>query len=157
MASPLFHIVAEYVKLQEGDCWIGLNFNDFLDTVDATLAMQAASPDTNTIWQLVNHLIYWRKVTCNRLRGNARLPDMEDMLLPGETTEAAWKKTRTVFTEVYDELIGHIQDFDSAILDEASPNPSQTYYELLMGCLQHDGYHLGQMVLICKMLKSTQD
>ena len=27
----------------------------------------------------------------------------------------------------------------------------QTFYELIMGCLQHDAYHLGQLMLLKKV------
>ena len=58
--NEINRIVKLFTDLQHGDCWIGVNFKEALHGVDAFLAIKNAGNNTNNIWQLVFHLIYWR-------------------------------------------------------------------------------------------------
>lgn len=87
-----------------------------------------------------------------RLQGKHAEPPMPDMYLPAELTEASWQTTLLHFEEVYRQLGGLIAAFDESLLDAPSPIKGQTYYQLLLGCLQHDAYHMGQMVILKKDL-----
>jgi len=77
---------------------------------------------------------------------------MPDMYLPDELTEASWQTTLLHFEEVYRQLNELITAFDDSLLDTASPIKGQTYFQLLLGCLQHDAYHMGQIVVLKKDL-----
>jgi len=141
-----------FADLQQGDCWVGLNMQQVLKDVTAEKAAIRLHEKGNCIWQLVNHLIYWRKTVMIRLQGRHAEPPMPDMYLPDELTEASWQTTLLHFEEVYRQLSELITAFDESLLDTASPIKGQTYYQLLLGCLQHDAYHMGQMVVLKKDL-----
>jgi uncharacterized damage-inducible protein DinB len=145
----LEHIVALFDKLQEGDCWTGVNMQQALQGVEAAIALKRHA-DSNCIWQLVNHLVYWRKRVMKRLNGGDTKPDMPDFFIPDTTDEAGWQNTLSLFRDNYAELRTTILAFDETRLHEVSPRKDQTYYHVLMGCLQHDAYHMGQIVLLKK-------
>ncbi len=145
-------IITQFEKLQHGDCWTGLNFEDVLHNVDHTHAVRKPPRGGNSIWQLVNHLVYWRTVTIIRLSGSLDEPGFEDFSLPENTDKTAWRKSQADFEQVYHQLCKAILDFDIRQLHTPSPRPEQTYYDLLTGCLQHDTYHQGQIVLLKKWL-----
>jgi uncharacterized damage-inducible protein DinB len=63
---------------------------------------------------------------------------------------SSWQNTLQDFNTVYIAFTKAILSFDETKLNQPSPKPGQTYYQLLMGCLQHDSYHMGQMVLLKK-------
>ncbi len=150
LMTELNRIVRLFTDLQHGDCWIGVNFKNTLQDVDAALAQKSVSNHTNTIWQLVFHIIYWRTSVINRLNGTTDPPPFKDFSLPDNLTEENWKQTLLDFESTYHQLRNTIAHFKEEHLHRPSPKPSQTYYQLVMGCLQHDAYHLGQIVLIKK-------
>ncbi len=148
--TELQKIVQLFTDLQKGECWIGLNLQDALSGVNATTASYKRTENGNAIWQLVNHLIYWRKTVMIRLSGKNERPEMTDFYFPENRTEALWHETIVEFEKVSDTFIHAVKAFDETKLDQPSPKKEQTYYQLLMGCLQHDAYHMGQIVLLKK-------
>lgn len=152
MRKEINYIVKLFEALQHGDCWIGLNFKEALQDVNAAKAAKKLSADSNSIWMLVSHLIYWRTSVVNRLGGSVNPPPFSDFLLPDELNEENWKQTLLDFEAVYHSLRSAILHFNEDFLHYPSPRPEQTYYDLMMGCLQHDAYHLGQIVLVKKSI-----
>ncbi len=150
MGIEINRIVKLFEALQHGDCWIGNNFKETLHGVDAAMAADAISVDTNSIWQLTAHIIYWRCTVVNRLSGNDNPPPFKDFLLPGELNDSSWKQTLQDFESAYHSLRTAIHKLKDDQLDKPSPKEGQTFYQLIMGCLQHDAYHLGQMMLMKK-------
>lgn len=150
MAIEINRIVKQFEALQHGDCWIGTNFKETLHGVDAAMAADTIAKDTNSIWQLTTHIIYWRSTVVNRLSGSDNPPPFKDFLLPAVLNDAAWKQTLQDFEAAYHTLRATILKMKDEQLDKPSPKEGQTFYQLIMGCLQHDAYHLGQMMLIKK-------
>jgi hypothetical protein len=152
MAIEINRIVKLFEALQHGDCWIGNNFKETLHGVDAATAADTFSANNNSIWQLTAHLIYWRTSVVNRLTGSDNPPPFKDFLLPGVLDETNWKQALYDFEAAYHSLRTAILHLKDEQLDKPSPKEGQTFYELIMGCLQHDAYHLGQMMLLKKMV-----
>lgn len=150
--TEINRIAKLFSDLQHGDCWIGTNFKETLHGVDAAVASKAIDHQTNSIWHLVFHLIYWRTSVINRLNGNLNPPPFSDFKLPDELNEENWKQILHDFESTYHLLRSTINHFKEENLGKPSPKESQTYYQLIMGCLQHDTYHLGQIVLIRKII-----
>ena len=146
--TELQKIVQLFTDLQNGECWIGVNLQGALAGVNADTAVLKRNETGNNIWQLVNHLIYWRKTVMIRLSGKNERPERVDFYFPEERTEIVWKQTLTEFEKVSAALLNTIKGFDAGNLDLPSPKKEQTYYQLMMGCLQHDAYHMGQIVLL---------
>ncbi len=143
--------IADLLKaFYEGDCWIGLNFKQALQGVDFVKAARMKEPFNNSIWQLVNHLIYWRKTVIIRLQGVLGNPPMNDFYQPKDLSQKEWEETLQHFEEVNEALIKAIELFHDDRLDQPSPMKGQTFHDLLIGCMQHDAYHLGQVVMLKK-------
>jgi len=150
MANEINRILKLFADLQHGDCWIGINFKEAFHGVDAQKAAAAIPGKTNSIWQLTAHLIYWRSTVVNRLTGSSNPPPFPDFLLPDEMNDESWRQTLHDFEAAYHSLRNAIHNFREDHLDHPSPKEGQTYYQLMLGCLQHDAYHLGQIVLLKK-------
>lgn len=150
--AEINRIAKLFADLQHGDCWIGTNFKEALYGVDAALATKNIGGNTNTIWHLVFHIVYWRTSVINRLNGNDTPPPFMDFALPDELNDSNWKQTLLDFENTYHLLRSAILHIKAEQLDKPSPKPEQTYHQLIMGCLQHDAYHLGQIVLLKKSL-----
>lgn len=152
MANEINRILKLFADLEHGDCWIGNNFKETLHGVDSKKAMQSISGKTNSIWQLVAHITYWRTTVVNRLTGSLNSPPFPDFLLPNEPNEENWRQALHDFEAAYHLLRNAIHHFSEENLYKPSPKKGQSYYDLIMGCLQHDAYHLGQIMILKKYL-----
>lgn len=150
MANEINRILKLFADLQHGDCWIGNNFKEVLHGVEAADAVENIADKTNNIWQLVAHITYWRSLVVNRLTGSDNPPPFQDFHLPDSYSEGNWRQALHDFEAAYHLLRNAIHHFKEENLDKPSPKAGQTFYELILGCLQHDAYHLGQMMLLRK-------
>ena len=150
MGIEINRMVKQFEALQHGDCWIGNNFKETLHGVGATMAVKTITPAGNSFWHLTAHLIYWRNTVVNRLTGSSNPPPFKDFLLPDILSEENWKQTLYDFEAAYHVLRAAMHNIKDDHLDKATVNETQTYYQLITGCLQHDAYHLGQMTLLKK-------
>ena len=150
MSIEINRIVKLFEDLQHGDCWIGNNFKDTLHGITAAKAAATNPAGANSIWQLTNHIIYWRTTVVNRLTGSDNPPPFKDFLLPAELSDAGWEQTLHDFEAVYHVLRTALHTIKDEQLDKATVRKDQTFSQLIMGCLQHDAYHLGQMMLLKK-------
>ncbi len=103
-------------------------------------AAQAAwkpGPRLHSIWQNVNHIIFWHGYILDRLAGGDRLADAEvrarNFVEPEEATEDAWRSAREEFAASY-------RAMRAAIADEGN-DPAR-----LRDFVPHDAYHLGQIM-----------
>lgn len=152
MGIEINRILKLFADLQHGDCWIGESFKTVLHGINASMAAQAVKHNTNSIWQLVSHIIYWRCTVINRLTGSANPPPFADFRLPEILDQQSWKQTLSDFESTYHLLRSVLFHFREENLDKPSLRKEQTHYQLIVGCLQHDTYHLGQIMLLKKML-----
>ena len=151
MVNEINRVVKLFTDLQHGKCWIGVNFREVLHGVDAAQAATLKGGDHNTIWQLVSHITYWRTRVVYRLTGSDNPPPFPDFMLPAELTDMSWRQTLADFESAYHLLRTALLHFKEENMDKPSPKEGQTFFELIMGCLQHDAYHLGQIMLLKKI------
>ena len=146
--NEINNILKQFTELQHSEHWLDINFKQALHDVNAAAAAKKITPETNCIWQLVNHIIYWRNIVVNRLNGNTSTPPFVDFLLPDTLDETHWRQTLHDFEAAYHQLRSTVHNFKEDHLHRTSVKAGQTNYELLVGSLQHDAYHLGQIVLL---------
>jgi hypothetical protein len=88
----------------------------------------------------------------NRLTSSDNPPPFKDFLLPDILDDTHWKQTQHDFEAAYHTLRTALHSIKEEQLDKPSPKAGQTFYQLIMGCLQHDAYHMGQLVLLKKQI-----
>ncbi len=152
MANEINRILKLFADLQHGNCWIGTNFKEVLHGVEAGDATTKIAGNINSIWQILAHITYWRSLVVNHLTGSDNPPPFPDFKLPDSFDEDSWQQALHDFEAAYHLLRNAIHNFKEENLDRPSPKPGQTFYELIMGCLQHDAYHLGQMMILKKVV-----
>ena len=150
MSNEINRIVKLFADLQHGDCWVGTNFKETLHGVDHVTASKHMPSGGNSIWQLIAHITYWRTRVVNRITGSDNPPPFADFLLPDVLSDINWRQTMLDFESAYHLLRNAIHYFKEENLDKPSPKEGQSYYQVILGCLQHDAYHLGQIVLLKK-------
>ncbi len=137
------------------------NGNPWIDTtIAATLkqltAKQAAVKigELNSIWQIVNHMIMWRTALIARVMDKPiSHPDNNYIEEIKDTSAATWKQTIKRFERSQKDITSFLGSSEDELLDMVSPSSGYSYFELVMSIVIHDSYHLGQIVLIKKMME----
>jgi len=138
-----------------GPNWTGVNFKDTIAGVGWHQAVTKIY-DLNTIAALVYHITYYISANLRVLRGQGL--DASDKLsfnLPPVTSEEDWQKLVTrAFTEA-EAFASEVDKLDDSKLfdDFADPKYGNNYRNIL-GVSEHTHYHLGQIVLIKKVLNA---
>jgi len=109
------------------------------------------------IWELALHIAYWRYAVRQHLApdgdgfpyspaGWPRIPDPSD--------KHAWERTRVWVEHEGIVLATAVERLPESHFDRISPiGKTYTRAQLVMGIVQHDAHHVGQIQLIKKLMK----
>lgn len=136
--------------------------NWFVPLSDAVAGLnhnQAAEQDKNgnhSVWQLVNHLIFWNERWLMRLRGEVppeMLIDNSETFSQESLDETQWKQSVRKLDKVLADCENMLKEMPEEILNkEAFAGYGATWYEMFTQFTIHNAYHLGQIVLVRKLL-----
>lgn len=96
------------------------------------------APERRSIWQIVNHITFWREHEIRNLAGEKPGPEeveRRNFEEPQAVTEAAWDDARERFAQSHK----RIRDL---IADERTP------LERVQYLIPHDAYHIGQIMTL---------
>ncbi|WP_324719262.1 DinB family protein [Salinimicrobium sp. HB62] len=142
----------EFSQLYDGDPWIDENLKQTLKGISAEKARKKIAEGRNSIWQIVVHIIEWRRMILKRLNGNIiSVPEDNFIRETLDTSEEAWKKTLQELEQSQQEWLEFFDNLKDEDLEKTYPGNDQRYYYLIQGIIQHDAYHLGQIVLLSKL------
>ena len=132
----------------------GLWAHSLLDALEGLTAEQAAwkpeGQETRSIWEIVNHVIFWKEVVLRFLDGEEAIQAGDDWPPVSEVSEEAWAKTVERLRKVHEDLIQRLRerelDLDRKVtLVEGWTAP---FGETLFGLIGHDSYHTGQILTL---------
>lgn len=133
----------EALLKQWNEAWeTGLWAAAWKKSLDGLTSAQAAwkpGPQRHSIWQIVEHVTYWREVALNRTAGGEG-PSEEEVAQrnfpqPVSATEAAWQDLVRRFGETQRQVAAALQ------------KPA-TKLEQLQYLVPHDCYHFGQVAYL---------
>ena len=137
--------------------WIAnTNIKDQIENLDYTIANKQVQ-SLNTIAILAQHIHYYVSGIKNVfVNGNLEIRDKFSFDFPPITSQKQWKSFQNLFWKDTEELIEHIShlsesELQNPFVDEKYGN----YQRNIDGLIEHAYYHLGQIVLIKKMIEST--
>jgi len=140
--------------------------NDWFASMDQALhgvitaeAAWTSSGISNSIWQIVNHLIFWNEDVIHRIKGteNPHKAEVNEETFgnPGDPEdEIGWVQTVQRLNEVMNKLKTVIADLDDEKLKAPYAANRYSIERLLSNIMMHDTYHLGQIVLLRKLQSS---
>jgi uncharacterized damage-inducible protein DinB len=138
----------------DGSPWIDVNLVDTLQNISAAQALKKISPSSNSIWEITNHIISWRENVLQRVKGKTiKTPAHNYFVVVKSGTAAEWQATMKKLEHTQSDWILFLKNLKEAALDEVYEPNHMNYYEHIQGILQHDTYHLGQIVMLTKLLK----
>lgn len=150
-------LIAQHViDVHEGDNWTEVNIANTLKdvTVHEAVTLTRASP--NTIAALLHHISFWNRVMVKRTQGIAvAVNEANGYDVPALENEAAWQALKADNLRSAQELAAAIKAFDeSKLMDPIMPHYSAAYKNL-QGAVEHIHYHLGQVVILKKLIKAV--
>jgi uncharacterized damage-inducible protein DinB len=138
----------------DGSPWIDVNLVDTLQAISATQALKKMSPSSNSIWEITNHIISWRENVLQRVKGKSiKTPAHNYFVAVTSGTNAEWQVTMKKLEATQADWITFLKTLKETALEQVYEPNGMTYYEHIQGILQHDTYHLGQIVMLTKLLK----
>ncbi len=122
-------------------------------------AQQASWKDgstNNSIWQIVNHLIFWNGSYLNRFKGiqNPKFEGDNDSTFDGEKTSGTddqWQETVSRLNSVLSEWESALDTApDEKLHEPVRENQSDTWASYIAIINAHTAYHTGQIVTLRK-------
>ena len=152
--SETERIVEQLRRSYEGEAWHGPSVLEALQGVTVVSASERPFHNAHTIWELVDHLRLTERLVFDRLHGKRfPVPPISEGWQPQPyPTEAAWKQALDALHRGHMELREAMTGVKNEKLPELIPQRDHTYYEELLGIVQHNVYHAGQIALLKKAL-----
>lgn len=146
-------LLKQLVGLLDEERWIA-PMSETLEGVTAAQAAWKASPGSNTIWQILNHLSFWKRHHLNKLEGIAYtgspIHNGETFGDPGDPEDdPGWQAAVRREQETTERLRSYIMAHGDTGMEQGLNDGSVG--ELLADMIVHDAYHLGQIMLLRKL------
>lgn len=135
-----------------GGAWHGPALEETLAGVDAATAARRLVPDAHTIWEIALHAGAWMDVARHRVAGEPadELSPELDWAAPTELSESGWRATLARLEEAHSSLHAAVIELDDDRLGDPVAGSDPTVRGLLLGVLQHNVYHAGQIAILKK-------
>lgn len=148
-------ITSLFEKLYNGKPWLDINMVSTLKSIHAKQAQKRVLKNCNTIWEITAHVIAWRQNVLQRVNGEViTTPNHNYIEEVKDTSEAAWENTLRDLDVSQKQWVDFLKtSSDNSLKLIYTPN-NMTYYEHIHGIIQHDAYHLGQIMLLKKLLSN---
>jgi uncharacterized damage-inducible protein DinB len=144
------------------DPWYGLSTSHWLDGLTAAQAAAHPVAGCHSIWEIVLHMISWQREVVRRLEGAEPADPIEGDFPPiGPVTEEGWAAARAALADSTRDATAAFRAVDEASLPRlvgsatrnAALGTGTSRHELLVGLLQHNAYHSGQITLLRKAVE----
>jgi uncharacterized damage-inducible protein DinB len=146
-------ILQMYQELYDGSPWIEVNILSSLREIKPEQAVKRVAPDRNNIWEILNHLVSWRMNVLQRVHGEINdAPENNYFVKKEEADIGEWKELLLQLENSQKEWVGFLKGLEDENLEQTYPSNNMSYYKHIHGILQHDAYHLGQIVLLSRLV-----
>jgi hypothetical protein len=151
-------IAKQFRDVHFGGNWTSVNLKDTLADVTSQQATTKVY-SFNTIAILVYHMNYYVSVVLKVLHGEPLdAHDKYSFDLPPILSQQDWQKLLDKTWTDAENFAALIEQLpESKLWDDFSDNKYGNYYRNIHGIIEHIHYHLGQIVLIKKMLLQTDE
>ncbi len=136
-----------------GKNWTGVDYQSVLAEVTWEEASKVVG-DCNSILTLVHHTLYYMKVQMPVLDGEPLIASDEKSFKHAVLeSEADWVALKKDMFSLVQSYAAKVENLPSHILDKPFTDEKYgSYYRNIQGVIEHSHYHLGQIVLIKKII-----
>ncbi len=137
-----------------GGNWTWSNFKQHAEHIDWKLATTKLH-SCNSIAVLLHHVTYYVHIQIKVLSGGPlEGKDALSFTHPPIHNQEDWEQMQATTWQAVEQLVALIEAMpDEQLFDHFSVEKYGNYYRNLLGLIEHSHYHLGQMVLIKKILQ----
>ena len=135
----------------EGPAWHGPPIRKVLSGI-STGNMLNNYQDSHNIAELIEHMTAWRIFVIKKLQGDQEydVSDAENFVSIREPNAARLEEAIKKLEDSQQELLRLIRALPDEKLLDIVPLRKYDFYVLIQGIIQHDLYHLGQIILLAK-------
>jgi uncharacterized damage-inducible protein DinB len=131
-----------------GEAWHGPALRNLLDGVSETQAKAKPIRDGHSILELVVHIETWIDVVAKRVGGN--VVDANAVVDWADVTKTSWPRALEELERAESRLSDAVARLSTEDLDKPVPGEKRSIYGEIMGVLQHNVYHAGQIAILKK-------
>lgn len=151
-------IAQHLIDVHEGGNWTEVNVIETLKDVTLAEANTVTAASANTIATLVNHLMFWNKAMMARLQDiDMDIPDSNGYDDPQLQTEADWQRLKEEHMTSAHEFADTIRSITEERLHQPIVPGRSSIYKNVQGSVEHIHYHLGQIVILKKLIRNLQN
>lgn len=154
----LENLLDQMEGLLDGQLWYGTTILTKLEQISPKESITPPLEGVHCIQQILLHMDTWRGLFLSRLEGNQEVEimvDSADDWVPLEQCEASkWQTVVKKFQANYQRMLEVLRSLDDDRLDQQAGNAEYSLRFMAEGILHHDIYHLGQIAIVHKMLKT---
>ena len=153
----LTHQLAKnFRELHFGGNWTWASLKEVLSDITKEEAMRKVD-SYNTIAALVYHINYFVDVVLKVLRGGKlEGDDKVSFNHPAIVSDADWQWLLNKVWKDAEEFAGLLEKLpDDKLWENIGPEKYGSYYRNIQGIIEHSYYHLGQVVILKKMIRTT--
>ena len=149
-------IAQHLIDAHEGNNWTEVSIADTLKDVTAEEAATLTKASPNTIASLLHHITFWNRVMIQRMQGiNVKIDAHNGYHVPSLQTEEDWLQLKVENNISSHELAAAMSGFDEAKLSEPLVAGGSSAYKNFQGAVEHIHYHIGQMVILKKLIRAA--
>jgi len=157
-AMKITEHIAQYITdVHEGGNWTEVNIKDTLADVGYKEATTVTRVSNNSIAAMVYHISFYNDVVMQRLSGNDPvLSESNGFDMAAIKNEDDWIKLKERNIQSAQQLASAVREFPEEKIFEHTSTGHATHYKTLHGISEHAHYHLGQIVLLKKLIRQTK-
>ena len=156
MQDELDRIASQLERSYFGDAWHGPSLNELIEDPDWRKAFEKPVPGIHSIYELVHHIAVWAELGHEACLGRVydQLPgEMDWWPPPDNPTNSSWLVAQARCRIAQTSLITELRKMSEAALHVQLQGKEYSLHHLLLGILQHNAYHSGQIALLKNALK----
>lgn len=161
MQTLINSIIDQMVQIHHGKGWIGVSFEKKIQGI-SDIDFFAQAEGMHSIAEIISHLTTWRFEAILKIRtgeGSITDDDPSNWMSNEELRKVGKDEILRKHTESLSELLTLLKQKNDGFLDkpyyDTDFKSNYPYNFLIQGMLQHDVYHLGQIGLLIKCLRSN--
>ncbi|MDI6772077.1 MAG: DinB family protein [bacterium] len=139
--------LAEFAKQTAGARnWGHPGMAAVLKGISVDEAARKPAPDAHSIWEEVNHIIYWAEDVLMQLE-NRGVPRPQAWPA-AEGGAAQWKRDVTRAARVHAALVRRVAAMSPTALNRKSQKTRYSNAQLILGGISHTAYHTGRIAML---------
>jgi uncharacterized damage-inducible protein DinB len=135
-----------------GEAWHGPALRNLLEGISEAQAEQHPLRGAHSILELVVHVGTWIDVVARRLGG--KVVDSTTVQDWSDVTKTSWSRALEELERAESQLCDAVARLSSDDLDKPVPGAKRSIHSEILGVLQHNVYHAGQIALLKKTMQS---